>query len=207
MAKIANGGNLDLQDVRGEAREAIKAYLLNLIAITLLSALALGTLVAFAIRHRSGPRLRYKVGAAVLTTVVIGVALVTLLPPRGTISDPQYYAFGPDIPRALQAVEAAQASTKQLDQELDAQLVGLAKYPNIAVKATGAPGYSAEAYPYPTMQGYLRQIFDAFGPHRMFWGTVISAMPCSWRQCVTMFTEELSWLGEADKPLVMGEAL
>ena len=41
----------------------------------------------------------------------------------------------------------------------------------------------------------------------MFWGTVISAMPCSWRQCVTMFTEKLSWLGEADKPLVMGEAL
>ena len=40
VAKIANGGTLDLQDVRGEAREAIKSYLLNLIAITLLSALA-----------------------------------------------------------------------------------------------------------------------------------------------------------------------
>ena len=50
-----------------------------------------------------------------------------LLPPRGSFSDPQYYAFGPDIPRALQAVEAAQQSTKQLDQELDAQLVGLAR--------------------------------------------------------------------------------
>src|SRR3954470_8998022 len=127
VAKIANGGNLDLQDVRGEAREAIKSYLLNLIGIALVSALALGTLVALAIRHRSGRRLRYRVGAAVLTTVLIGVALVTLLPPRGTISDPQYYAFGPDIPRALQAVEAAQASTKQLDQEVDAQLVGLAR--------------------------------------------------------------------------------
>jgi predicted TIM-barrel fold metal-dependent hydrolase len=87
------------------------------------------------------------------------------------------------------------------------QLVALAKYPNIAVKATGAPGYSAEAYPYPTMQGYLRQIFDAFGPHRMFWGTDITKMPCSWRQCVTMFTEELPWLGEDDKRLVMGDAL
>jgi hypothetical protein len=29
---------------------------------------------------------------------------------------------------------------------------------------------------------------------------------CSWRQCVTMFTEELSWLNEADKKLIMGEA-
>ena len=46
------------------------------------------------------------------------------------------------------------------------QLVALAKFPNVAVKATGAPGYSAEAYPFPTMQTYLRQIYDAFGPHR-----------------------------------------
>jgi predicted TIM-barrel fold metal-dependent hydrolase len=86
-------------------------------------------------------------------------------------------------------------------------LVALAKFPNVAVKATGAPGYSAEAYPYPIMQSYLRQIFDAYGPHRMFWGTDISKMPCSWRQCVTMFTEELPWLSEADKKLVMGDAL
>jgi predicted TIM-barrel fold metal-dependent hydrolase len=87
------------------------------------------------------------------------------------------------------------------------ELLALAKLPNVAVKATGAPGYSAEAYPYPTMQKYLRQIFDAFGPHRMFWGTDITKMPCSWRRCATMFTEELPWLNEADKRLVMGDAL
>ena len=87
------------------------------------------------------------------------------------------------------------------------QLLALAKHPNVAVKATGAPGYSAEAYPYPTMQRYLRQIYDAFGPHRMFWGTDITKMPCSWRQCVTMFTEELPWLNGSDLELVMGEAL
>ncbi|MEJ0017950.1 MAG: amidohydrolase family protein [Acetobacteraceae bacterium] len=87
------------------------------------------------------------------------------------------------------------------------RLVALARHPNIAVKATGAPGYSAESYPYPKMQGYLRQIYDAFGPHRMFWGTDITKMPCSWRQCVTMFTEELPWLDEADQRLVMGDAL
>lgn len=87
------------------------------------------------------------------------------------------------------------------------QLVALSKYPNIAVKATGAPGYSAEAYPFPLMQTYLRRIYDAFGPQRMFWGTDISKMPCNWRQCVTMFTEELPWLSENDKRLVMGEAL
>jgi predicted TIM-barrel fold metal-dependent hydrolase len=87
------------------------------------------------------------------------------------------------------------------------QLLALAKLPNVAVKATGVPHYSSEAYPFPALHAYLRQVYDAFGPHRMFWGTDISKMPCSWRQCVTMFTEELPWLGEKDQRLVMGEAL
>jgi predicted TIM-barrel fold metal-dependent hydrolase len=87
------------------------------------------------------------------------------------------------------------------------QLLALARFPNVAVKATGAPGYSAQPYPFPIMQTYLRQIYDAFGPQRMFWGTDITKMPCSWKECVTMFTEASPWLSEADKPLVMGEAI
>ncbi len=87
------------------------------------------------------------------------------------------------------------------------ELLALAKFPNVAVKATGAPGYSSEAFPFPAMHAYLRQIYDAFGPNRMFWGTDITKMPCSWRQCVTMFTEELPWLSDQDKRLIMGEAL
>lgn len=86
-------------------------------------------------------------------------------------------------------------------------LLKLAKYPNVAVKATGAPGYSGEAYPYPIMQGYLEQIYDAFGPHRIFWGTDITKMPCSWKDCITMFTEEARWLDENDRALVMGDAI
>lgn len=86
-------------------------------------------------------------------------------------------------------------------------LLKLAKHPNVGVKATGAPGYSTEPYPYPIMQNYLKQIYDAFGPERMFWGTDISKMPCSWRECVNQFTEELPWLSDTDKRLVMGDAL
>ena len=43
------------------------------------------------------------------------------------MTDPQYYAHGADVPRALDAIETAQRSTQQLDQELDAHLVGLAR--------------------------------------------------------------------------------
>jgi predicted TIM-barrel fold metal-dependent hydrolase len=87
------------------------------------------------------------------------------------------------------------------------ELLALAKYPNVAVKASGAPSYSSEPYPYRNIHPYLRQIYDAFGPERMFWGTDITRMPCSWRQCVTMFTEELPWLTEHAKELIMGRAL
>ena len=87
------------------------------------------------------------------------------------------------------------------------ELLKLARLPNVAVKATGAPGYSSESYPFPAMHTYLRQIYDAFGPRRMFWGTDITKMPSSWRQCVEMFTKELPWLRAEDQPLVMGQAI
>ena len=86
-------------------------------------------------------------------------------------------------------------------------LLALAKYPNVAVKATGAPSYSSGPYPYTDIHDYIHQIFDAFGPSRTFWGTDITRMPCPWSQCVSLFTEELPWLSEGDKELVMGRAV
>lgn len=87
------------------------------------------------------------------------------------------------------------------------ELLALAKFANVAVKATGAPGYSSDGYPFRSMHSYLRQIYSAFGPERMFWGTDITKMRCSWRACITVFTEELDWLGDADRRLVMGDAV
>jgi predicted phosphodiesterase len=127
VTRLAGGGSFDVQAVRAEARDAIASYLRALIGITVVCAALLGLLVAFAVRHRAGPRLRWTLAAAAGTAVAIGIGLVVLLPPRGTIDEPQYYAFGPDIPRALEAVETAQRSTQALDQELDSQLVGLAR--------------------------------------------------------------------------------
>jgi hypothetical protein len=49
-------------------------------------------------------------------------------------------------------------------------------------------------------------VFDAFGARRMFWGTDITRMTCSWRQRITLFTEELPWLTGQDLELVMGQA-
>jgi predicted TIM-barrel fold metal-dependent hydrolase len=86
-------------------------------------------------------------------------------------------------------------------------LLALARWPNIAVKLSGAPSYSSQSYPWRNIHDAIRRQFDAFGPTRSFWGTDITRMPCSYRQCVTMFTEELPWLTGHDQELVMGRAL
>jgi predicted phosphodiesterase len=124
--ELAEGQELDVQQVRTEARDALANYLRKLIALVVAAATLLGLLVAFAIRSRV-PRLRWTSLLSIVTSLGIGIALVVLIPPRGEISDPQYYAHGPDIPRALEAVEAARRTSGVLDQELDAQLVGLAR--------------------------------------------------------------------------------
>lgn len=90
--------------------------------------------------------------------------------------------------------------------ELDS-LLALARLPNVAIKATGAPGYSTQPYPYRNLHDPLHRIFDAFGPHRFFWGTDITRMPCSWRQCITLFTEELPWLSGSELERVMGQGV
>ena len=87
------------------------------------------------------------------------------------------------------------------------EMLALAKLPNVAVKLSGAPSTSSQAYPYKNIHGYLKQIVDAFGPERCFWGTDITRMPISYRQCVTMFTEEMDWLKGRDLELVMGAAI
>jgi predicted TIM-barrel fold metal-dependent hydrolase len=86
------------------------------------------------------------------------------------------------------------------------EVLALAKYPNVAMKATGAPSYSDQPYPFRDIHDNLHRLYDAFGPARWFWGTDITRMPCSWRQCVTLFTEELPWLKGRDLELVMGRA-
>ena len=127
VRRVANGGQVDVRSVRKDARDAIATYLRNLVLLVFLCGGSLGVLVAFAVRGGATPKLRYTSGTAVATALLMAIALVVLLPPRGPIDKPQYYAFGPDIPRALEAVETAQRSTRALDQELDAQLVGLAR--------------------------------------------------------------------------------
>ena len=89
------------------------------------------------------------------------------------------------------------------------QAVALAKYPNVSIKMSGSPGVSLEPYPFRDVAVHLHRVFDAYGPQRCYWGTDMtnSFAKASYRQRVTHFTEELSFLSESDKDWVMGRAI
>ena len=87
------------------------------------------------------------------------------------------------------------------------EMLALARYPNVAVKLSAAPTYSSHPWPYRNIHGYIRRIVETFGPERSFWGSDLTRIPCSYRECVTMFTEEMPWLKGRDLELVMGEAI
>jgi predicted TIM-barrel fold metal-dependent hydrolase len=87
------------------------------------------------------------------------------------------------------------------------KLLALAGRPNVAVKVSALPCYTTDAYPYRWLHPYLRRVYDAFGPRRMFWGTDWSRLPCTYRQGITMFTEEIPWLGADDKAWIMGRGV
>jgi predicted TIM-barrel fold metal-dependent hydrolase len=108
----------------------------------------------------------------------------------------------------LNSSSRANRVTEMIPAAID-QAIALAKYPNVSVKLSGAVGNSLEPYPFRDMTVYLQRLFDAYGPQRCYWGTDItnSLAKASYRQRVTHFTEELSFLSDSDKDWVMGRAI
>ncbi len=87
------------------------------------------------------------------------------------------------------------------------QVLKLAKHPNLAVKVSALPCFSSERYPFPGLHDYIRRVYDVFGPNRMFWGTDWTRLPCTYKQAITLFTEEQQWLPAKDLETIMGRGL
>jgi predicted phosphodiesterase len=136
--RVANGELPDVQAVRHEARDAVASYLRVLFLVVFLCGLAAGLIVALAVRGHGAPRLRWLFAAVAGTALAGCLALVLLLPPRGEIVDPEYYANGPDIPVALRTIERAQGSAKAISEELNQQLVGIAQLISVSSRRRAA---------------------------------------------------------------------
>jgi predicted phosphodiesterase len=136
--RLAAGQLPDVEAVRAEARDAVASYLRVLLLVVFTFGLAAGLIVALAARGRGAPRVRWLFATAAATALAGSLGVALLLPPRGEIADPEYYANGPDIPVALRAVEQAQGSARVITEELNQQLVGLARL--VAASSQREPG-------------------------------------------------------------------
>jgi predicted TIM-barrel fold metal-dependent hydrolase len=89
------------------------------------------------------------------------------------------------------------------------RMVALANLPNVSVKVSAAPCFSSEPYPFRNLHEPIKRIIEGFGAERCYWGSDFSRLPetSSYRQSVTMFTEELDFLQGHDLEMVMGKSI
>jgi predicted TIM-barrel fold metal-dependent hydrolase len=117
----------------------------------------------------------------------------------------------PDLPLIIDhmGVNTAIAKEGKLAEKIG-DAVALAKYPNVSIKMSNLVNTSLEPYPFRDLNDQLKRVFDAYGPQRCYWGTDLtntSFTRVTWRQRITHFTEELSFLSESDKDWVMGRSI
>ncbi|MEQ1776445.1 MAG: amidohydrolase family protein [Burkholderiales bacterium] len=90
------------------------------------------------------------------------------------------------------------------------KVLALAKRPNVAVKFSSIPMVMTEPWPYRGAQPYLQRVYDAFGPKRLFWASDWSRLPCSYKQSLTMYSDEAPYstrLSAADKEWMLGRGI
>ena len=87
------------------------------------------------------------------------------------------------------------------------QSAALAKYPNVSVKLSAIAAVFRGGLSVPRHDPPYPAPFDAYGPHRCYWGTDItnSFAKATYRQRMTQFTEEMSFLSEERQGLDHGQ--
>lgn len=85
-------------------------------------------------------------------------------------------------------------------------LLTLSIHPNIAVKATALPLYSQVEYPHADVLDQVRRVVDAYSPDRVFWGTDLSRLRCTYRHAVEMMAS-FEWRDRYEMEHVMGDSI
>ncbi len=103
---------------------------------------------------------------------------------------------------AMPTEDKDEAAFREFDR-----ILPLAKRANVMVKVSALPAYTSAPYPFLPLHPYVRRVYDAFGPRRMFWGTDLARLPCTYRQAIDLFVKELPWLSADDQQWIMGRGL
>ncbi|MGE0797603.1 MAG: amidohydrolase [Lautropia sp.] len=100
---------------------------------------------------------------------------------------------------------APQADLRDLHAAVD-QLLEVARYPNMAVTASALPCHVDEPYPFPSLREPVRKVIGAFGASRVFWGSDLTRLPCTYQEMV-MFGRQLEGLSSVELEQFMGAGL
>lgn len=95
----------------------------------------------------------------------------------------------------------------KLDPEVVLPLLPLAQLPNVAVKASALPAMVREPYPFPSLPPLIERVTDSFGAERVFWGSDLSRLPCSYSQAISLFLEECAFLSRTQQEWIMGRGI
>jgi predicted TIM-barrel fold metal-dependent hydrolase len=89
------------------------------------------------------------------------------------------------------------------------RVLALARFPNLAVKFTGACTYSALPFPYDDLRAPLSRVIDAFGIDRCLWGSdwQRATRLLGYGEAVRAFTEHWSFTGSERDAFMAGNTL
>ncbi len=89
------------------------------------------------------------------------------------------------------------------------KLLQLARYPQVYVKISGTWAVSHEAYPYRDTHLVVKQVYDAFGPERLMWGTdwPLVEKECGYTGALDLVRRELAFLNESDREWILGKTV
>lgn len=99
------------------------------------------------------------------------------------------------------------AATDHEAGEWLARAEALAACPNIAVKITGASQIFGERYPFERVQPAVYRMLDAYGRERVFWGSDLTRIDCTYRDSLRLVTEALVDLSDLDRSWILGRGL
>jgi len=83
----------------------------------------------------------------------------------------------------------------------------LAGLENVSVKASAGPCYTRESYPFRLMQTCVKMLYDSFGPMRVFWGSDLSRLRCSYKEALAYVAEGCEFLPSAGRRMVLGDGI
>ncbi|MCS7001713.1 MAG: amidohydrolase [Dehalococcoidia bacterium] len=92
------------------------------------------------------------------------------------------------------------------------ELIALARYPNVAVKASALPLFASDPYPFAELHEPILRVYDAFGPRRLFWGSdqtmQLARGRATYAENINLFREALAdRLPPDDLRLILGVGL